>query len=506
MLLGAVTGLVNGDTLGSIANGTAVFSTTALTGSNVGTYAETGTGVTLLNSNGNYLAITQAPGNSNAFTITPASLSYVANPTSKVYGQANPPLLGTLSGLVNGDTQSGIVTGTAVFSTTALTGSNVGTYAETGTGLTLLNSNGNYLAITQALSNGSAFTITPASLTYNAFPNFKIYGQTNPALWGFVSGFVNGDTQASATKGTALFSSNATASSNVGFYGITGSGLTANNGNYVFQQASWNPSALFVIPAILTYNANSASKIYGQANPIIGGSVSGFVNSDTLANATTGTLAFSSSASPSSNVGKYTVTGSGLTADNNNYLFVQAGSNTGDLTVKPATLTYLATAVTENTKSKPKGLTGKITGYVLGQGSSVLNGSVMWTTTATASSLAGKYPILGSGLSAQNYIFAQAGTNTAALTLVNAPGTHKSTVVYSPDPVRSSTEDNAKPESQRIARLPDMANAGKREDTADMVLSVDLDTTRTDYAQNASAAGQLFQVVNGGIRMSASLK
>ena len=58
---------------------------------------------------------------------------------------------------------------------------------------------------------------------------------------------VNGDTLATAATGTLSFTSPATAASNVGSYAITGSGLTANNGNYVFVQAAGNATALALV-------------------------------------------------------------------------------------------------------------------------------------------------------------------------------------------------------------------------------------------------------------------
>ena len=66
-----------------------------------------------------------------------------------------------------------------------------------------------------------------------------------------VSGFVNGQTLATATTGTLAFNTLATGASNVGNYLITGSGLTANNGNYTFTQAAANATALTISPASL---------------------------------------------------------------------------------------------------------------------------------------------------------------------------------------------------------------------------------------------------------------
>ena len=78
----------------------------------------------------------------------------------------------------------------------------------------------------------------------------------------------------------------------------------------------------------LTYTANPVSRSYGAANPAFTGTVTGFIGSDTQANSTTGTLTFTSTATSSSNVGSYAINGSGLTANNGNYSFVQAAGNT----------------------------------------------------------------------------------------------------------------------------------------------------------------------------------
>jgi hypothetical protein len=59
--------------------------------------------------------------------------------------------------------------------------------------------------------------------------------------------------------------------------------------------------------------------------------VTGFVGGDTPGSATTGTLAFTTTATPLSPAGNYAINGSGLTAGN--YTFVQASGNAIALTV-----------------------------------------------------------------------------------------------------------------------------------------------------------------------------
>ena len=53
------------------------------------------------------------------------------------------------------------------------------------------------------------------------------------------------------------------------------------------------PVLLTVNPALLTYTANAANRIYGSANPALTGSVTGFVNEQGIGEGvTTGTAAF----------------------------------------------------------------------------------------------------------------------------------------------------------------------------------------------------------------------
>src|SRR5471030_3105101 len=120
--------------------------------------------------------------------------------------------------------------------------------------------------------------------------------------------------------------------------------LAANNGNYVFVQAAGNATALTINPATLTLTANAASRNYGSADPALSGTVTGFVLGQNQASATGGTLIFTSAATASSNVGTYAIAGSGLTANNGDYVFVQAAANATALTITTATLTYVADA------------------------------------------------------------------------------------------------------------------------------------------------------------------
>ncbi|KRE82892.1 hypothetical protein ASG75_15220 [Rhodanobacter sp. Soil772] len=333
-------------------------------------------------------------------TIAPATLTYLADTATTTYGSTPTGLTGKVTGFVNGETLASATTGTASFTTGATATSNVGNYAIVGNGLTA--DNGNYV-FAQAAGNATALTINPATLTYTATSASSIYGNTPSGLTGTVTGFVNGQTLASATTGTASFTTGATATSNVGSYAIDGSGLTANYGNYTFAQAAGNAAALTINPATLTYTATSASSIYGNTPSGLTGTVTGFVNGETLAGATTGTASFTTVATATSNAGSYAINGSGLTANYGNYTFAQAAGNAAALTVSPAILTYLATSTSSIYGSTPSGLTGTVTGFVNGETlTSATTGTASFTTGATATSNVGSYAIDGNGLTA-NY-------------------------------------------------------------------------------------------------------
>ena len=131
---GTPTGLVNGDTAGSIG---LAYSTMATAASPVSTYPITATIAST-----NY-TLTVMPG---TLTVTAVPLTVAVNNASRSYGAANPAFSGTVTGLVNNDTATSI--GLA-YSTTATAASPVSTYPITA-------------SITSA---NYTLTVTPGTLT-----------------------------------------------------------------------------------------------------------------------------------------------------------------------------------------------------------------------------------------------------------------------------------------------------------------------------------------------------
>jgi MBG domain (YGX type) len=120
------TGLVNGDTAGSL-SGTLAFSTPATAASPAGTYTITPSG----QSSANYDITYQA----GTLTVSRAALTIKADDKTKLLNAPLPTFTATYSGLVNGDTV-GSLSGTLAFSTSATAPSPVGQYAITPSGVT----------------------------------------------------------------------------------------------------------------------------------------------------------------------------------------------------------------------------------------------------------------------------------------------------------------------------------------------------------------------------------
>jgi filamentous hemagglutinin family protein len=144
-------GLILGDQANNAVNGS--ITSNATQASNVGNYALSGNFVSAA---GYVVAVT--PG---TLAVTPATLTYSANPGSRMVGVPNGVFGGSISGFRNDDTQASSTTGTLTFQSPADANSPIGRYAIDGSGL----SASNYV-FTQASGNAVALTILPPLGTY----------------------------------------------------------------------------------------------------------------------------------------------------------------------------------------------------------------------------------------------------------------------------------------------------------------------------------------------------
>nr|MBA3707471.1 hypothetical protein [Planctomycetota bacterium] len=339
----------------SALGGTLAFGTSAVAGSNVGTYAVTPSGLTSTN-----YAISFVASN---LTVTAAPLVIQTVPVSKVYGDVNPAFTVTYTSFVLGQNQSALG-GTLAFGTSAVTSSNVGTYAVTPSGLTSTN-----YAISFVASN---LTITAAPLVIQTVPVSKVYGDVNPAFTVTYTSFVLGQNQ-SALGGTLAFGTSAVAGSNVGAYAVTPSGLTSTN-----YAISFVASNLTVTAAPLVVQTVPVSKVYGDVNPAFTVTYTSFVLGQNQS-ALGGTLAFGTSAVTGSNVGTYAVTPSGLTSANYAIIFTN-----GSLAITPAALSVTAADGSRAYGAGNPAFTGTLTGVIAGDNITATYASSANATTAAA--------------------------------------------------------------------------------------------------------------------------
>ena len=201
--------------------------------------------------------------------------------------------------------------------------------------------NGSATVPTAAGSYTVIGTINDANYQGSATNTLVISKASGSISLGSLNQTYNGSAEAATATTTPIglvvtftYNGSATVPTAAGSYTVIG---TINDANY--QGSATN--TLVINAAILTYTANAASMTYGSAVPVFSGSVSGFVGTDNQANATTGTLTFTTAATSSSGVGGYAISGSGLTANNGNYTFVQASGNATALTINalPVNLT-----------------------------------------------------------------------------------------------------------------------------------------------------------------------
>ncbi|OYV72239.1 MAG: hypothetical protein B7Z74_05865, partial [Deltaproteobacteria bacterium 21-66-5] len=236
-----------------------------------------------------------------------------------------------------------------------------------------------------------AINVDPAALTVTG-SGTRVYGGS-PSFAVDYSGFVLSQ-NSSVLGGTLAFAIATSSSSDVGTYpnAVTPSGLTSTN-----YAISFVAGSMIVTPAPLTVTGSGA-QVYG-GSPSFAAAYSGFVlgqNSSALG----GTLAFATTTSTSSNVGTYqnAVTASGLVSTNYAISFA-----TGNMvvTAAPLTITGSGTQVYGGSPS----FAAAYSGFVLGQNSGALGGTLAFATTTSSASHAGTYhnAVTPSGLTSTNY-------------------------------------------------------------------------------------------------------
>jgi hypothetical protein len=360
-------GFANGDTTASLTTAPSL-STTATTSSPVGTYSVAVGGAVDPNYSISYV--------NGALTVSPAMLTITANNQIKAYGAVLPNFTANYSGFVNGDTVASLTTAPGL-TTAATASSSVGTYAITAGGAIDPNYSISYASGTLTITEGAQLVTwsNPASIVYGVALSSNELNATASVPGSFVF---------SPTNGTVL---------NVGTNTLSVTFTPTDTVDYSNAVLTVN---LVVSPATLNVSAASASRVYGQTNPVFGGVISGLQNGDVI------TAAYECTGSTASSVGSYLITPSLVDPENRltNYI---VDLNNGILSVTQAPLT-----ITANNQSKAYGatlptLTATYSGFVNGNTAASLTTLPSLSTTATANSPVGTYQITAGGAADSNY-------------------------------------------------------------------------------------------------------
>lgn len=276
-------------------------------GENVGTYAINIGELSEYNPNYNITFV------SRDLVITRKTISVVADPQTKGFGDSDPELTYSSSGLIGGDSLSG--------SMSRAPGSAVGTYAiSQGT----LTGGGNY---TISSFTGANLTITAKTIQLTVNDQSVIYGNANPAnTFSLTDGSFNGSDSISSLTYTY-----STSQFDAGQYTISGATPVFSSGsaaNYVIEIV---PGTLTVERRSITLSAADKTKTYGNEDPELTYTVS----SGTLASGDT--ISGSLSRESGNAVGTYSITPGTVSAGDNYDVIVSNGTLT--ITQRPITVT-----------------------------------------------------------------------------------------------------------------------------------------------------------------------
>ena len=234
------------------------------------------------------------------------------------------------------------------------------------------------------------FSITPAEVTVTASGGATTYGSATPIeITPSYSGLVGSDTSLDGV----VCASNVTPTTAGGHRGI-----------HLFWQRELELPATYVNGSVsiatvgLTITAGNAAGVRGT-QPGVTPAFSGFVNGETPAALTTQPTC-TTTAVAVTNVGTYPNSTSCTGAVSNNYSFTYAKGST---TITPAPLTVTAVSSTRQVGGSNAPCAVNYAGFVGGETSAALAGTLACSTSANAGSGAGSYPVTPSGQSSPNY-------------------------------------------------------------------------------------------------------
>jgi trimeric autotransporter adhesin len=352
--------------------------------------------------NGNNYTVNKTPNSTGVITQAPLTITAATNTKSydaTVTAAATP----TVAGLQGADTVTGLAE--TYDNKNAATGKtlSVTTYTITD------GDNGNNYTVTKTPNTTGVITAAPLTLT--AATNTKTYdGTTTAAATPTVAGLQGSDT----VTGLAETYDNKNAGTGKTLSVTT---YTISDGNYGRNYiVSKTPSTTGVIAqAPLTITAVTYTKTYDGTTAVpatVAPSVAGLQTGDSVSNL--------SEVYDSPNAGARTLSVATYTISDgnngNNYAVTKTPNTTG--MINPAPLTLTASSFSRYYGLPNPAFTGTYSGFVNGEGPSVLVGTLTCGTAATPGSDVGMYTITCGGQTSPNYLITPvAGT----LTIISAP-------------------------------------------------------------------------------------
>ena len=283
--------------------------------------------------------------------------------------------------------------------------------------------------------------------------------------------------------GTLSYAGTSQSAINAASYVITPGGYTS--GNYDISNID---GTMTINKAHLTVSSDNQSRLYGSSNPIFTQTISGFVNGEG-SSVVSGTATGSSSSDNTSGVGTYSILGSSAGLSASNYDF--GSPVNGSLTINKAHLTVSSDNQSRLYGSSNPTFTETISGFVNGEGNSVVSGTATGSSAADSKTGVGSYVILGSasGLMAANYDFT---TANGSLTINQAPLTVKTdnqnSLNASPNSPQNNPSGFSNAESGSVVSGTPLANNGSASGNSDAAGSAKDTSSSTPKRDGSSTA------------------
>ncbi len=358
----------------------------------------------------------------STLTVTPAPLSEFVHNNSRNFGAANPGFTGALTGVASGDTIL------VAFTTSSTASSPVGDYPVAAT-LTAAGSTN--LANYQVTNTPGTLSIQPAVLVVTANNTSRSSNTANPTFTGASSGLFQGDAV------TVTYRTTANIKSPAGSYPIVPIVSGAALSNYTLSVVNGELSVTTSGNA-LVIDVSSAARIYGTANPVLSGVVTGVIPGDTVV------VTYSTAATSASSAGSYPIAVSISGTSAGNYiatihpatLVVAQAATLAAISVSAPSTDAGASVVLRTNVTATSGTAAGIVSFfdgssLLGNSNLDSNGSAVFTTNALA---VGRHSIATVFQTNTNFT-----TSTASVALAITPAATTTVPVPTPTPTPTPT-------------------------------------------------------------------